>query len=176
VQVQVRFSRFLITAKVLTARKEEVGGAETHEMDILGSHTNSVASSLRLVSMSTGQDISDEAQPVISQVEGVTSIWPCCRIQRRLFCSLTGSEGSDVPEIHIVQPSSNDDVSGTTNDRLTQAEVQTRACFNDCRDIIGLTDTKSITADHLTPGPVLATPPQIPHLNKNLKNHLKNHT
>jgi len=87
------------------AGAEEVGGAETHEMDILGSHTNSVASSLRLVSMSTGQDISDEAQPVISQVEG--------------------SEGSDVPEIHIVQPSSNDDVSGTTNDRLTQAEVQT---------------------------------------------------
>jgi hypothetical protein len=55
--------------------QEEVEGAETHEMDILGPLTSSVASSLR--SVSTGQDINDEAQSVVSQVEGVTSIWPC---------------------------------------------------------------------------------------------------
>ena len=67
----VRFSLFLITIEVVTARKEEVEGAETHEMDILG-HTSSVESSLR--SMSTGQDINDDAQSVISQVEGVSSI------------------------------------------------------------------------------------------------------
>ena len=49
---------------MLTAREEEVGGAETHEMDILGPHTDSVASSLR--SVSTGQDIND------ALAEGVT--------------------------------------------------------------------------------------------------------
>jgi hypothetical protein len=126
----VRFSLFLITAEVVTARNEEVEGAETHEMDMIGTHTRagSVASSLR--SVSTGQDIrvSDEAQSVAPQAEGVTSICPCCRIPRRFFCSVTGSEASDVPEINIVQPSS-DDVSHTTSDRLIQAEAQTRACF-----------------------------------------------
>jgi hypothetical protein len=81
------FSLFLITVEVVTARKEEVGGAEMHEMGILGPHTRagSVANSLR--SASTGQDINDEAQSVISQVGGVTSIWPCCLLPRRLFCS-----------------------------------------------------------------------------------------
>jgi hypothetical protein len=69
--VPVRFSLFLITAEVVTVRKEEVEGAE-HEMDILGPHTSIVASSLR--SVSTGQDINDEAQSVVSQAEGVTSI------------------------------------------------------------------------------------------------------
>jgi hypothetical protein len=54
--------------------EEELGGAETHEMGNLGPHTSSVASSLRFVN--TAQDI-NEAQSVISQVEGVTSIWPC---------------------------------------------------------------------------------------------------
>jgi hypothetical protein len=125
----VRFSLFLITTEVVTARKEEVEGVETHEMDILGPHTSSVAGSLR--SVSTGQDINDEAQSVISQAEGVISIWPCCRIPRQLFCSVTGSGGSDISEISIDQPrSSRDDVSHTTSDRLTQAEeAQTRACF-----------------------------------------------
>jgi hypothetical protein len=80
--VPVRFSLFLIAidGEVVTARKEEVEGAETHEMDILRPHTNSVA---RLRSMSTGQDIKDEAQPVISRIKGVTSIWLWCRIPRR---------------------------------------------------------------------------------------------
>jgi hypothetical protein len=86
--LQVRFSLFLITVEVVTARKEEVEGAETHEMDNLRPHIN-IASSLR--SVPTGQDINDE--------EGVTSIWLCCRIPRRLFCSDTGGE-SDVPEMN----------------------------------------------------------------------------
>ena len=76
--VSVCFSLFLITAEVVTARKEEVEGGETHEMDIVG--TSGAASPLRSVSI--GQDINDEALPVISQVEGVTSIWPCYLIQR----------------------------------------------------------------------------------------------
>jgi hypothetical protein len=123
----VRFSLFLITVvEVVTARKEEVEGAETHQMDILGPHTSVVASSLRLVS--TGQDINDEAQSVVSRAEGVASNWPCCRIPRRLFCSVTGSGGSDISEINIDQSRSRDDVSHTTSDRPCQA-AQTRACF-----------------------------------------------
>jgi len=52
-------------------REKEVGGTETHEIDIPGPHPV--------------QD-TNEAQPVIpqvviSQVEGVTSILPCCLIR-----------------------------------------------------------------------------------------------
>jgi hypothetical protein len=56
-------------------REEEVGGvdSESHEMDIIGPHTSSVTSSLRLASASS-QDINDEAQPRAVQAEGVTSI------------------------------------------------------------------------------------------------------
>jgi hypothetical protein len=129
--VLVCFSPFLIIPQVVTARKEEVEVAETHEMDILGPHTSRIASSLRL--LSTGQDISDEAQSVISQpeVEGVTSICPCCLIPRRSLCSVTGSGGSDAPEMNIDQPRSRDEVSGTTSDSPTQAEARTpsRASF-----------------------------------------------
>ena len=81
--MQVCFPSSIIAVEVLTARNEVVEGAETHEMDILGPHTSSVACSLR--SVSTGQDINDEAQLVISQVEGVTTIWPWCYIPRRLL-------------------------------------------------------------------------------------------
>jgi hypothetical protein len=131
--VLVRFSRFLITVGVVTARTEEVDRVETHEMDILGLHTSSIASSLQ--SVSTDQDIYVEAQSVISQpeIEGVTSIWPCCPIPRRLFRSVTGSGdsgGSDAPEMNIDQSRSrHDDVNHTTSDRLTQAEAQNRACL-----------------------------------------------
>ena len=123
----VRFSSFLIIAEVVTARKEEVEVAETHEMDILGPHTSRFASSPRPVS--TGQDINDEALLVISQVEGVTSIFPCCLIPRRSLRSVTGFGGSAAPEINIDQPRSRDEVGGTTSNRPTQAEAQTRACF-----------------------------------------------
>jgi hypothetical protein len=123
----VRFSLFLITVEVVTAHKEDVEGAETHEMDITGPHTSSAANSLRLVS--TGQDINDEAQLVVSQAEVVTSNWPCCHILRRLFCSVTGPGRSDISEINIDQSRSRDDVSHTTSDRPTQAEGQIRAFF-----------------------------------------------
>jgi hypothetical protein len=76
--VPVRFSLFLITVEVVTARKEEEEGTETHEMNMLGPHTSSVASSLARQSVSTGQDINDAAQSVVSkkgQAEGVTLIW-----------------------------------------------------------------------------------------------------
>jgi hypothetical protein len=116
----------------VTARNEEVEGAETREMvqmDNLGPLTSNVASSPR--SASTGQDISDEAQPVVSHVEGVTPIWPSsfCLIPRRLFCSVTGSGGSDAPEMNIDRGRGRDNVGHTTSDRLTQAEAQIRACF-----------------------------------------------
>jgi hypothetical protein len=95
--VPVCFSIFLVAVKVVTVREEEVEGAEAREIDKLGPHSSSLPSPLR--SVSTGQDINDEAQPVVSQVEGVTSIWPCSRIPRRLFCSVTASRGeSDAPE------------------------------------------------------------------------------
>ena len=68
------FPLFLITAEVVTARAEEVEGAERHGMDILGPPTSTVASSLRPVS--TDQDINDEAQPVVSPAEGTNSIFP----------------------------------------------------------------------------------------------------
>lgn len=45
--------------------EEEVGGVVTHEME--------------------------EKPAVVSQAEGVTSISPFCRIPRRLFCPVTGS-------------------------------------------------------------------------------------
>jgi hypothetical protein len=102
--------------------EEEVGGAdsETHEMEIPGPHTSSVASSLRLASNS--KDINDGVQPVVSQGQGVTSIFPCCLIPSRLFCSVTVT-GSGVPEMNIDQPRSRDDVG---SDRQTEAQ---RACF-----------------------------------------------
>ena len=72
----VRFPLFPITVEVLTARKEEVEGPETHEMGNIGPHTTIVASPLR--SVSTGQDISDEKHPVVSQAqaEGLISMRP----------------------------------------------------------------------------------------------------
>ena len=64
---------------MLTIREEEVGEVETHEMNVLGLHTGSVASSLQSSSVSTGQDIL-EAQSVASQVKGVISICSRCLI------------------------------------------------------------------------------------------------
>ena len=122
------FSLFLITVEVVTTPKEEeVEGAETCEMSILGPHTSNIASSLR--SVSTDQCINDQAQSVVSEAEGVTSIWPCCRIPRRSFCSVTGSGGSDAPKMNIDQSHKSGDVDSTTSDMLTRAEAQTRACF-----------------------------------------------
>ena len=120
------FSLFLITVKVVTACKEEAEGAETHEMDRLGPRTSSVASPLRsLRSVSTGQEINDEARSVVSQAQGVTSISPCCLIPRRLSGSVTESWGYDTSEMNIDQSHRSDDI----NDRQSQAEAQTRACF-----------------------------------------------
>ena len=117
------FSLFLITPGVITACKEEAEGSEMHEMDRFGPFTSSVASPLPSVSI--GQEINDEAQSVVSQAEGVTSIFPSCLIPRRLFCSVTGSGGHDTPETNIDQSHRSDGV----NDRQSQAEAQARACF-----------------------------------------------
>ena len=67
------FSSLSVPLEVLTVREEEVGGVETHEMDILGSHTSSVTSPLQ--SVPTGQNISEA-----SKAEGATSICPFCLI------------------------------------------------------------------------------------------------
>jgi hypothetical protein len=144
--VLVRFSLFLVTVEVVTFREEGVGGTETREIDKLGPHTSSLPSPLR--SVSTGQDINDEAQPVVSQAEGVTSIWPCCRIPSRLFCSITASRGGgDTPE----KPEMN-----ITGDGLTQAEAQIRTCFPTIVEISNVLTNVYIAADTiptLDPGP-----------------------
>jgi hypothetical protein len=96
-----------------------VGGAETHEMDILGPHTNSAASSLQ--STYPTQDINEgRAESSISRIEGVITIYPSCYLTpRQSFCSVTGSGGSDATRMNIDgQSRSSDYVSNTTGDRL----------------------------------------------------------
>ena len=108
-----------------------MGGAETHEMDILGPHTNSAASSLQ--SAYPAQDTNEgRAESSISRIEGVISIYPSCYLTpRRSFCSVTGSGGSDATGMNIDQSRSRDYVSNTTSDsdRLPQAEAQICAYF-----------------------------------------------
>ena len=106
----------LVTVEVVTARKDDMRRSETLEMDKLGPLTSGVPSPLR--SASTGQVINHEAQPVVPQAEGVTSIWSCCRIPRRLLCSVTGSE----VEIESLEMN-------MTSDSPIQTETQIRACF-----------------------------------------------
>jgi hypothetical protein len=84
--VRVRFRSFSslsIPLEVLTVREEELGDVDTHEMGIFEPHTSSVASSLQ--SVPTGQDI-NEAQLVVSQAEGATSIFPSCLIDIIILC------------------------------------------------------------------------------------------
>jgi hypothetical protein len=121
------FFPLLITVKVVMVREEEVEGAETHETDVHKPRTSSVAGSPRPVS--TGQDINNEAQPVVPQAEGVTSICSAVasRFPRRLSFSVTGPSGGDISEININQSRSHGDVSRTTSD--SQAEAHFRACF-----------------------------------------------
>ena len=76
----MRISLFLTTVEVVTARKEEVEGAETHEMGILGPHTGTSTAARSMWSVSTSQNINGKAQSVIPQIEGVTSVWSCCLI------------------------------------------------------------------------------------------------
>ena len=122
-------------------------GVETHEMDILERHTRSIAGSLQ--SVATGNEI-NEAQSVVSQVEGATSIFPCYLIQRRLFCSVTcliGLVGSYVFGLNIDQSCRSDG----DNDRLRQAEAQTRAYFLMIVERSqSLMDTKSAAASNPT--------------------------
>jgi hypothetical protein len=111
-----------------------------------------------------------EAQLVVSQAETLdeTSSSACCCIPSGVFGPFTWMRsGSNIDH-------SQRNVSGQstqTGQGSSRAEAQIRAYFLTISDIIGLTDTKSITANHLTLDPVLATQPQAPHLNKNLKNH-----
>ena len=127
----VRFFLFLISvdSNVVMILKEEVGGAdsERHEMDVIGPYTSSAASSLPLASIS--QDINDEAQPGVSQAEGVTSICPCCLIPRQLFSSVIGSGRRGILEMNIDQLRSRGSVSGTSSDGPTQADPQIRTYF-----------------------------------------------
>jgi len=106
----VRFFLFpiIIDSNVVMILEEEVGGPDSvrHEMDV-----------------------NDEAQPGVSQAEGVISICPCCLIPGQLLSSVIGSEGRDIPEMNIDQFRSRDRVSGTASDRSTQAEAQIRTYF-----------------------------------------------
>ena len=112
-QVLVRFSLLLVTVEVLIVREAVAGGIETHEMDIIGPHTSSNASSPR--SVHTAQDI-NKAQSVISQAEGASFFWPCYLIQRRSFCSVAGSGENFVIYGNFVN------YSHAARDRLTLAE------------------------------------------------------
>ena len=49
----------------------------------------------------------------------------------RIFCSVTGSESRDAPDINFDQTHDHVSEAGASNDNLgiTQAEAQTRACF-----------------------------------------------
>ena len=86
---------------MVTVHREEVEGSETHEMDILGPHASGVTSPL-WSTVSTGHGISNEAQSVVSQAEGVTSIcWRLIPIQ--LSFSVTGSGISDFEGLHSVE-------------------------------------------------------------------------
>jgi hypothetical protein len=77
------------TVEVVTAREEEVGGAETHKMGILEPHTSSVESSLW--SASTGQDINGEAQPVFSSILGPHT----SSVESSLWLAPTGQDIND---------------------------------------------------------------------------------
>jgi hypothetical protein len=104
---------------VLIVHREEVEGSETHEMDILGPHASRVASPV-WSTVSTGHGISNEAQSVVPQAEGVTSVcW--CLIPRQLSFSVTGS---DISEINIDQSRRRDAVSHFTNEWLTSTQFE----------------------------------------------------
>lgn len=98
------------TSAMICEEEVLVGGAETNEMDNLGPHNTSVTSLLQ--SVSADQDVNEE-QSVISQVEGVSFILPCCPILRRLFRYVTGSRGRDIPEMNIDPSQGSDDVNDT---------------------------------------------------------------
>jgi hypothetical protein len=97
-----------------------VEGAETRETDEFGPHTRSLSSPLRSVSAGHDINIDEEARPAVSPAEGVTSIYSCRRIPRRLLRSVTGSRVGDTFEKAEMN------ISGGG---LTQAEAEIRTCF-----------------------------------------------
>jgi hypothetical protein len=119
------------------ARKEEVEGAEAHEMDTLGPHPSGVASLLQ--SVSVGQNINGEVPSAVPHVEGVTSIWPGCRIPRRLYRSVTGSGASDTLGIPLSITNWNTDPSSShtfdSHARLISTNAQSCAYFITIVDI-----------------------------------------
>ena len=115
-----------------------------------------------------------QAQPVVAQIETLDepSSSVCCYIPSGVFRPFASMRGGNNIELSLRN------VSDTAGDQPTQAgqppsqaESQTRAYLFTIVDIIGLTDTISITANHLILHALLTTPPQAPHLNKTLKNH-----
>jgi hypothetical protein len=62
------FSLLSIPLEVLTVCKEEVGGVETYEMDILGPHTSSIARSLRSVTIGK-QGLWRQCQRILETVQ-----------------------------------------------------------------------------------------------------------
>ena len=115
-----------------------------------------------------------EAQLGVAQTENLDepSSSACCCIPSGVFRPFVSTRGGSNIELSLRN------VSDTAGDQPTQAgqppsqaEAQIRAYFFSIADIIGLTDTISITANHLILHALIATPPQVPHLNKTLKNH-----
>ena len=115
-----------------------------------------------------------QAQPVVALTETLDepSSSACCCIPSGVFRPFTSTRSGSNIEFSLRN------VSDTVGDQPTQvgqppsqAEAQIRAYFFAIVDIIGLTDTKPITANHLILHALLATPIQATHLNKTLKDH-----
>jgi len=89
----------------------------------------------------TGQDADNEAQPAVSQAEGVTSISPCCCFPENCYPFLLQVEERRESDtlatgMNMVQSQRNNVNMDATSDRPTQAgqgqiqaEIQFRAYF-----------------------------------------------
>ena len=119
---------------------------------------------------------SDSAPPVNVVVQTGNLDEPsssaCCCIPSGVFRPFVSTRGGSNIELSLRN------VSDTASNQPTQAgqppsqaEAQICAYFLRIADVISLTDTISITANHLILHALLATPPQPPHLNKSQKNH-----
>ena len=115
-----------------------------------------------------------QSQPVVPQTETLDGppSSACSSIPSGVFPPAYTRSGSNIGRFSL-------DVSDTAGDQRTQAgqppsqaEAQIRAYLFTIANIIDLTDSKLITANHSTLDPFLATSPKIPHLNKVLKSHV----
>jgi hypothetical protein len=152
-RVLVWFSHFSLPSfrkDVLILREEEMGESEAHDKATLRPHASSDTSPALL--LSTGQDVNCEAQPSISQAEGmpVTSISRAlCRCILGLISfyhlQLIGSGENNMPKMDTDQSQRND-ANNSNSDGPTpaapgvcQIQVESQTCM-DFLDHSGLID------------------------------------